>query len=133
MKYRGKFVEDYFLNNNKDLVRSKLSMSKFRSRFHLSKRDIDYVNEKGIETIKIHARKFVSERLADAFPKNDGKQTPMRGHPIFIAQHANACCCRGCLYKWHHIQPNRPLSNEEQEYIVDFLIDWVKLECEKTR
>ncbi len=29
-----------------------------------------------------------------AEPRNDGKQTPFRGHPVFTAQHATATCCR---------------------------------------
>ena len=74
----------------------RLSRSNFRSRFHLKAQDKQYIHEKGWNTIADHAADFVSKRLAPAEPKNDGKQTPMRGHPVFIAQHATACCCRGC-------------------------------------
>ena len=108
----------------------RLSKSTFRSRFHLSKKDKDYVNDKGYDTIKSHACDFVAKRLAPAFPKNDGKQTPMKGHPVFIGQHATACCCRGCLRKWHFIPEGRELSEEEQEYIVDVLMDWIRREME---
>ena len=76
----------------------KLSKSKFRSSFKLKTKDIDYINEKGIDTIKSHAYDFISKRLAPEVILNDGKQTPMRGHPVFIAQHATATCCRSCLY-----------------------------------
>ena len=81
----------------------RLSRSNFRSRFHLKAQDKQYIREKGWNTIADHAADFVSKRLAPAEPKNDGKQTPMRGHPVFIAQHATACCCRGCLAEmaWH--------------------------------
>ena len=81
----------------------RLSRSNFRSRFHLKAQDKQYIRDKGWNTIADHAADFVSKRLAPAVPKNDGKQTPMRGHPVFIAQHATACCCRGCLEKWHGI------------------------------
>lgn len=41
---------------------------------------------------------------------NDGKQTPMRGHPVFIAQHATATCCRECLKKWHNIKKRKKFN-----------------------
>ncbi len=110
----------------------RLSKSAFRSRFHLSKKDKDYVNDKGYDTIRSHARDFVSKRLAPAFPKNDGKQTPMKGHPVFIGQHATACCCRGCLRKWHNIPEGRELTEAEQEYVVGVLMDWIMSEMELT-
>lgn len=78
-----------------------LRKSKFRSKFRLSQKDRDYIAAKGIDTIKEHAFKFVNARVAPDFPKNDGKQTPMRGHAVFIAQHATVTCCRGCISKWH--------------------------------
>ena len=90
----------------------RLSRSNFRSRFHLKAQDKQYIREKGWNTVADHAADFVSKRLAPAEPKNDGKQTPMRGHPVFIAQHATACCCRGCLAKWHGIPQGVPLSAE---------------------
>ncbi len=75
----------------------KLSRSPFRSRFHLRETDRTYITQKGIDTIRHHAHDFIRLRLAPAYIPNDGKQTPMRGHPVFIAQHACACCCRACL------------------------------------
>ena len=89
-----------------------------------------YIREKGWNTVADHAADFVSKRLAPAEPKNDGKQTPMRGHPVFIAQHATACCCRGCLAKWHGIPQGVPLSAEQQIYIVGMLMNWMRREME---
>ena len=106
----------------------RLSCSNFRSRFHLKAQDKQYIHEKGWNTIADHAADFVSKRLAPAEPKNDGKQTPMRGHPVFIAQHATACCCRGCLEKWHKIPSGRALTAAEQEYIVGMLLFWMQRE-----
>jgi hypothetical protein len=80
-----------------------LKKSKFRSRFKLTDKDHQYIQNKGMDTIRFHALDFITTRLAPAFPKNDGKQTQMRGRPVFIAQHATATCCRGCLWKWHRI------------------------------
>ena len=49
----------------------RLSNSKFRSSFHLKQKDIDYINEKGLETIKKHAEDFIAKREAPAFIPND--------------------------------------------------------------
>ncbi len=100
--------------------------SDFRSRFRLSADDKRYVAEKGMETIRRHAADFVEKRLSAENPENDGKQTPMNGHPVFIAQHATACCCRGCLEKWHHIPAGKVLNADEQEYIVGVLMYWIE-------
>ncbi len=98
-----------------------LARSKFRSRFHLKETDKEYIKEKGWTTIESHAIDFITKRLAPAHPLNDGHQTPWKGHPVFIAQHATATCCRECLYKWHHIAKNKELNGEEIKYIVNLI------------
>jgi hypothetical protein len=102
-----------------------LKQSKFRSKFKLTQKDRDYIATKGLETIKEHAFQFVNSRVASDFPKNDGKQTPMRGHPVFIAQHATATCCRGCISKWHGIEKGRVLDEKELQYIVALIMGWI--------
>ena len=114
-----------------DDILIKLSKSKFRSSFHLNKKMVEYINEKGIDEIKKHAYDFINNRLRPKNIYNDGKQTPMKGHPVFIAQHACACCCRNCLYKWHKIEKNKELSDKEVNYIVELLIKWIKKEYNK--
>ena len=104
----------------------RLARSDFRSRFHLTKKDKEYIAEKGLATIRKHAEDFVAKRLAPAVIPNDGKQTPMRGHPVFLAQHATGCCCRGCFFKWHHIPAGRLLTKEEQQYAVAVLMTWIE-------
>ncbi len=104
----------------------RLAKSDFRSRFHLSKKDRDYVVAKGLAVIRKHAEDFVAKRLAPADIPNDGKQTPMRGHPVFLAQHATGCCCRGCFEKWHHIRAGVQLTQEEQRYAVAVLMAWIE-------
>ena len=103
----------------------RLSQSEFRSSFTLKSNDRHYVAEKGMDTVRSHAKDFIQKRLAPAKPHNDGKQTPMRGHPVFVAQHATATCCRGCLEKWHHIPQGRELTEGEQEYIVEVIMEWI--------
>lgn len=104
----------------------RLAGSKFRSSFCLTSDDKVYIEQKGIETIRRHAEDFVRQKLAPAYPKNDGKQTPMRGHPVFKAMHATACCCRGCLNKWYRIPVGVELSDDLQTRIVDFLMAWIE-------
>lgn len=106
----------------------RLSHSKFRSSFYLNQKDKDIIANKGMATIREHARQIIAKRLAPAVIPNDGKQTPMRHgtSPVFIAQHATGCCCRGCLEKWHHIPKGRALTKEEQEYVVDVLMHWIE-------
>jgi exodeoxyribonuclease V alpha subunit len=106
----------------------KLSKSKFRSSFHLNEKDIAYINSKGMDKILSHCKDFVHTRLAPANIPNDGKQTPMKGHPVFKAQHACACCCRGCLNKWYNVPKNRTLTPLQEEKIVNLLMAWIHQE-----
>lgn len=108
-----------------DEALEKLNKSTFRSSFHLTKKEKEYVEQKGLNTIKLHAQDFVKSRLAPAVIPNDGKQTPMRGHPVFKAQHATACCCRGCLNKWYHVPLATQLTSVQQEKIVNLLMAWI--------
>ena len=109
-----------------NIMLDKLQKSRFRSSFKLKEKEKLYVKEKGLETIKEHAYDFINKRLAPSFMLNDGKQTPMKGHPVFIAQHATATCCRNCLYKWYKIPKNRQLSEKEVDYIVNIIMEWIK-------
>lgn len=111
-----------------DPLFARLSRSKFRSRFRLGVKERQYCLEKGAPVIEQHAADFVAKRLAPALPANDGKQTPMRGHPVFIAQHATATCCRGCLAKWHNIPQGEALSEEQQRYIVTVIYHWLVIQ-----
>ena len=111
---------------NETLIR--LKKSKFRAGFHLTAKDKKYIEEKGMDVIRQHAADFISKRLAPAYISNDGKQTPMRGHPVFVAQHACACCCRGCLNKWYKVPLGVELTENQQERIVNLLMAWIEKE-----
>jgi hypothetical protein len=102
-----------------------LNQSAFRRRFALGGSDLAYARRHDLSTLLTHARRFIDERLAPATPPNDGRQTPMRGHPVFVAQHATATCCRGCLAKWHRIPRARPLTPVEIEHIVAVIERWL--------
>ena len=111
-------------------ILKRLAQSKFRNSFHLKDKYFEYINSKGLEIIKKHACDFVSTRLSDTSKIPDGKQTPTKGHPVFIAQHATATCCRECLNKWHKIPKNRLLTESEKDYVVGIIMDWINLEIE---
>ena len=110
---------------------NKLERSKFRSGFHLTKKEKQYLEDKGMETVRRHAADFVKMKLAPAEPLNDGKQTPMHGHPAFKAMHATACCCRSCLNKWYRVPMHRELTESEQERIVNLLMAWIERNRQK--
>ncbi len=111
-----------------DKLMYSLSKSKFRSSFHLKKSDIAYIERIGMDKIRLHAYDFITKRIAPAEIKNDGKQTPYHGHPVFIAEHATATCCRGCLSKWHNIPKSKNLTEEEIDYIVAVIMTWIENE-----
>ena len=109
-------------------VLSSLRQSDFRSRIHLQDKELAYLRNKGMNEVLQHAVEFIEKRLAPALPANDGKQTPWHNHPDFVAQHATATCCRGCLQKWHQIPKGRALTEEEQQYIVEVIGAWLSRE-----
>lgn len=105
-----------------------LKKSSFRRSFHLRAKELAYLQQKGLPLVMEHAADFINKRLTPADIPNDGKQTPFRGHPVFIAQHATACCCRGCLEKWHRIPRGRALNVEERRYVMTVLERWLRNE-----
>lgn len=109
-------------------ILNKLNSSKFRSSFHLKSGDVNYIKEKSLSKIGSHTLDFINKRLKDVSKVNDGKQTPIKGHPVFIAQHATATCCRGCLEKWHKIEKTHILNEKEVLYIKNVIMKWIERE-----
>ncbi|MCW2905020.1 MAG: hypothetical protein JWO67_7285 [Streptosporangiaceae bacterium] len=103
----------------------------FRAKFHLRGRERAMVEMRGLTTIRTHARELIGKRLAPAEPYKDGRQTPYRGHPVFVAQHATATCCRTCLQRWHDIPKGRELTAGERAYVVDVIARWITRELER--
>lgn len=110
---------------NRDEAFARLGRSKFRSRFRLTDSDRAYIARVGLDTIRGHAVDFVAQKLAPANPVNDGRQTPMRGHPVFKAMHATAMCCRGCMEKWWKVRQGVPLAETQKRKAVAFLMEWI--------
>src|ERR1041385_4700313 len=97
----------------------RIATQRFRAKFHLRANERAGVETRGLPTLRQHAAEIIAKRLAPAEPYNDGKQPPYRGHPVFVAQHATATCCRSCLQRWHGIPKGRELTNDEQAYAVN--------------
>jgi hypothetical protein len=102
-----------------------LARSAFRAKFRLGAADQAYLRAKGLDVVRVHAADFIARRLAPAAPARDGRQTPWRGHPVFVAQHATATCCRSCLEKWHAIPRGRALTDDEQAHAVAAIVRWL--------
>jgi predicted Fe-S protein YdhL (DUF1289 family) len=109
-----------------DAVFDALAKSAFRRRFALGVREGKVLREKGVDTVGAQAHELIGKRLAPQAPLNDGKQTPFRGHPVFIAQHATATCCRSCLAKWHGIAAGKALDDAERQHVVDAIERWLR-------
>src|SRR3954469_16938769 len=108
-----------------DEVFEQLGRSPFRRKFHLRAAEREYLDRKGLDVVLSHGADFIEKRLAPANPANDGKQTPLRNHPVFVAQHATATCCRGCLAKWHAIPKGHELTEEEKMYVLAVIRRWL--------
>ena len=109
----------------KEQKKTLLAKSGFRSKFQLDADDISYISGRGLAVLKTHAKDFIGRRLAPAQPKNEGKQTPVKGHPVFKAQHATATCCRECLFKWYGFPKNKMLTVKQVDAIVDTIMTWL--------
>jgi hypothetical protein len=115
-----------------DTLLDQIARQRFRAKFHLRGRERATAELRGPVTMRAHAAELIAERLAPAEPRNDGRQTPYRGHPVFVAQHATATCCRTCLLRWHDIPKGRILTREERAYVVDVIGRWIERELGAT-
>ncbi|MDD3469301.1 MAG: DUF4186 domain-containing protein [Thermoguttaceae bacterium] len=109
-----------------------LSESRFRSRQHLGIAERKILQRLGLEKVLEHGRVFLTQRVAPARPANDGRQTPMRKHPIFVAQHATATCCRGCIARWYNIPTGRELTALEIDTLLTVIRHWLEREMERS-
>ena len=117
MEVATKDIDELFLD---------LAKSPFRRRFRLGRQELRYLEMKGLNAALDEGADFLSKRLAPASPSNDGKQTPFKGHPVFIAQHATATCCRGCLAKWHGIQKGEEMRPSELAHVAAVIEGWLR-------
>ena len=112
--------------NELDDVFARLAQSPFRRKFRLQGRELAYLEMWGVPHVMKQAADLIRQRLAPAEPKNDGRQTPWRNHPVFVAQHATATCCRGCLEKTHGIAKGHALDEAEFQHVLDAIERWLR-------
>ena len=107
-------------------LKQKLARSKQITSPSMGEPEKEYVLSRGTEILRLHATDFVNKRLAPADPKNDGRQTPLKGHPVFIAQHATGTSDRVKLEKFHGIKTGIELTEKEVAYIVSVILRWIQ-------
>jgi hypothetical protein len=110
----------------------RLGRQRFRSKFHLRGRERALVELRGSERIRAQAEELIRQRVAPAVPYKDGRQTPYRGHPVFVAQHATATCCRTCLQRSHEIPRGHELTPTELGYVVDVIMRWIERDLDQS-
>lgn len=104
---------------------ARLRRSSFRQKFRLAGKELAYLQTWGLAHVMKQAGDIIDRRVGVASPPNDGKQTPWRNHPVFVAQHATATCCRGCIQKIHEIPAGQPLSADERAHVLAVLERWL--------
>lgn len=124
----GEIVSGAAAQSREKMLFQRLAKSKFRSGFKLATSDLEYVKTRGMELVRQHAEALLRKRIIPAHPKNDGKQTPYKGHPVFVAQHGTAFCCRKCIAKWHKIPEGRPMTEAELSYAVNIIMRFIEKE-----
>ena len=103
-------------------VFSKLNKTGRISNFSLGDAEIEYVSSRGIEILRLHATDFIQKRIAPKEPKNDGHQTPAKGHPVFLAQHACGCNDRDSVEQFFGFKKGSLLKEKEVNLIVDVIV-----------
>ena len=109
-----------------EALKKKLSESGRLEKFVLGEPEKEYVTSRGMDILRLHATDFVNKRLAPANPKNDGRQTPTKGHPVFIAQHATGCNDRDGVQEFFGIEKGVELTEEQVNKIVAVILRWIE-------
>lgn len=111
-------------------IKSNLENHEIRHKFDLGDAEREYVRERGMKIIRLHTTDFVKKRLQPASPRNDGRQTPTKGHPVFLAQHATATSSRISMETIHGVPTGEPLTDRQVEWTVDVILQWLEEQME---
>ena len=125
-KEKGPYIVQNIDDKSWKTLKTKLARSKQIENLDMGDSEKEYVQSRGVEILQLHATDFVRKRLAPADPKNDGRQTPLKGHPVFIAQHATGTSDRERLQKFHGIKKGTELTDQEIAYVVNIIIRWIE-------
>jgi hypothetical protein len=113
------------MNDLEDVFR-RLAGSAFRRKFRLQGKELAYLQTWGLPHVMKQAADLLRKRVAPADLPNDGRQTPWRNHPVFVAQHATATCCRGCIEKTYAIPKGHTLTDEELAHLLAAIARWLQ-------
>ena len=103
----------------------RIAASSFRRKFRLQGRELAYLQTWGLPHVMRQAEEILRTRVAPELPKNDGRQTPWRNHPVFVAQHATGTCCRGCIEKTYGIAKGHALTDDELRHVLAAIERWL--------
>lgn len=107
-------------------VLAAVAASEYRRRYTLSTTEKSQLRIAGLAKLMKQAEEIIEKQIAPERPVNDGTQTPKKGHPIHVAQHATATCCRRCLAKWHDIPVGHALTRNESDHVLAVLRGWLE-------
>jgi hypothetical protein len=108
-----------------------LARSSFRRKFRLQGRELAYLHTWGLPHVMKQAEELIRKRVAPAAIPNDGRQTPWRNHPVFVAQHATGTCCRGCIEKTYGIAKGHELDDAELRHLLAAIERWLQTQGER--
>lgn len=111
---------------------ARLGLDPFRRKFRLGTKERAHVERWGLAAVEKQGRDILRARIAPAEPRNDGRQTPWRNHPVFIAQHATATCCRKCLETWHGVARGQELSEADLSELSALLLAWISTDMRRS-
>lgn len=106
-------------------------------RHHFWHRRIDplalaYAYRNGRAQLRERLKATIRRAIGDAAERlwRDGYQTPFGNKPaarniLFFAQHATASCCRKCVAEWHNIPRDRPLTEDELDYLTALAMRYI--------
>lgn len=113
-------------NDSLAVIHERLAVNAFRRGFRLQGRELAHLQTWGLERVMRDASELLRRRVAPADPPNDGRQTPWRNHPVFVAQHATATCCRGCIEKWYGVARGHALEPDELNLLLESVRRWLE-------
>ncbi len=97
------------------------------SRPRLDDKDVELIQEVGIDGIREQARRMVEKKLRRQ-PENDGKQTPLGGNPVYKAMHACNAASRKDLNRSHRVPEGKELTDSQVESVVNLVTRWIARE-----
>jgi hypothetical protein len=101
------FIRDHFLNKEID------------------ERGQRQIRRDGVDGVRSKVHSHMVSRIGGEPNAWDGRQTPLEGSVLNLAQHATATCCRKCAYYWYAIPQDGPLTADELQFCEDIMLAYL--------